>query len=178
MLFSGISAKGVPHADEGSSTLSDPYATFEVVCEGDEDASAYGDGRTEALLGKEDPVWEDPVQLILPAGSNAALGRQGRPRVRVSVYDKDREDADELLGTTELTLTDYTGHVASLRMRGAERPDAETAGAEGAETVDAETADGDGASVQSPRSFPDFEISFDYASERMTPSPAATLRIR
>ena len=41
-----------------------------------------------------------------------------------------------------------------------------------------ETADGDGASVQSPRRFPDFEISFDYASERMTPSPAATLRIR
>ena len=121
------------------------YATFEVVCE-EGDNAAYGDGRTEALLGAEDPIWEAPVLLILPAGSHAAHQRRGRPRVRVSVYDKDRANADELLGTTELLLTADSGQVANLRMSGV-------------------------------GPFPDFAVSFEYASERVVPSPAATLRI-
>ena len=146
--FSRISARGVPQADEGRSTLSDPYVLFEVVREREGDAR-YGAGRTEAILGTETPAWEQPVRLVLPAGSDAALEARGRPRVRISVYDKDRATADELLGSAELNLKllGDGGEVTDLTMGGGGR-------------------------------FPDFSISFQYSSALIEPAPAATLRIR
>jgi hypothetical protein len=48
------------------------------------------------------PVYLDEVQLLLRAGTAAAMDRA--PQLRVRVYDKDLTGVDELLGDAEVTL--------------------------------------------------------------------------
>ena len=119
LTFSHISANNVPRADKGhgqSNDLSDPYVLFEVISN-DFDDTPYPTARTKPIEGVLQPKWTDAVALTIPAGSTAAMTR--RPRIRISVFDKDISVEDELLGTAEVDIDQDEGAFLDLTMTGA-----------------------------------------------------------
>ena len=108
LIISDIKAHGVPIADKAG--RSDPYVRFTLLNGGEDVESA----RTQPEYNTTDPAWPHKVSLMLPAGSEAALEKL--PRVRVRVFDKDLTDADDPLGAAELTLEGGSGEQEKLAM--------------------------------------------------------------
>ena len=99
LIVSAISAYGVPAADKART--SDPYVLFTLL--NGRPGVAPTMARTRPVYNNLNPVYLDEVQLLLRAGSAAAMDRA--PQLRVRVYDKDLTGVDELLGEAEVTLS-------------------------------------------------------------------------
>jgi hypothetical protein len=98
LIVSAISAHGVPAADKAKT--SDPYVQFTLL--NGRPGIAPTTARTRPVYNNLNPVYLDEVQLLLRAGTAAAMDRA--PQLRVRVYDKDLTGVDELLGEAEVTL--------------------------------------------------------------------------
>ena len=98
LIVSAISAHGVPAADKAKT--SDPYVQFTLL--NGRPGVAPTTARTRPVYNNLNPVYLDEVQLLLRAGTAAAMDRA--PQLRVRVYDKDLTGVDELLGEAEVTL--------------------------------------------------------------------------
>ena len=79
----------------------DPYARFTLL---NGRSGVTETGRTQPVYNTLEPVWAQDVQLMLAAGTEAAMGLL--PKLLVRVYDKDLTDSDDLLGECEVVLTE------------------------------------------------------------------------
>ena len=112
LILRGVSASGVPEADARNG--SDAYVVFELLeCDGLE---APPSAQTPPIMNTTEPRWEHAVRLMVPAGSKPAMDQQAR--LRVSIYDKDLTDEDDLLGRTELFLEQRTGSFEGVTLSG------------------------------------------------------------
>ena len=118
LAIGGLRAFGVPCADENSG--SDPYVEFELL---ELEEGAEERNRTEALQDAgEEPVWPGSLQITLPAGSPPALSKT--PLLRVSLFDQDLTNDDDLLGVAELRVDASAaeeGRVERLSLEGQRR---------------------------------------------------------
>ena len=98
-----LRAFNVPDADIDDPT--DPYVLVELLETDDMHLTTYtaASARTSvATVNPTNPVWgrQDNLTIVLPAGSPAALAHANGvwPTVRISIFDKDYGDEDDLLG--------------------------------------------------------------------------------
>jgi len=99
-----VCAHDLPNADAVGGGCSDPLAIFTVLeCDGVPSA------RTGVIDDTLNPEWPDELELITPTGAAPVRSRQ--PLLRVTVLDQDLgdEDDDDVLGQTELKLTEVSG---------------------------------------------------------------------
>ena len=112
-----IRAFDVPSADENS--LSDCYVHFEL-CELPE--GEVETGQTMVVYDSENPVWDDRVQITLPAGSPAALDKSAL--LRISVFDQDLTNGDDQVSGSEHRIDvgeGTSGGVDKLMLEGKHR---------------------------------------------------------
>jgi len=98
LTISNISASGVPDMDATrGSLISDPYVKFTLL-EVSGDAEEL-QKRTNFVPNSANPVWEDVVELKLPAGSPRP------PLIFARVWDNDVTKEDEAIASDEIRLT-------------------------------------------------------------------------
>ena len=85
--LSNIRAFGVPRADKAKT--SDPFARFTLL---NGRPGVTETGRTQPVYNDLNPVWPHPVQLMLAAGTEAAMNEA--PRLQIRVYDKDLTECE------------------------------------------------------------------------------------
>ena len=101
----------MPPADKAKT--SDPYARFTLL---NGRAGVSETGRTQPVYNDLNPTWPHNVQIMLGAGTEAAM--EQAPRLLVQVYDKDLTDADDLLGECEVVLGEGSGSQEELQLTG------------------------------------------------------------
>ena len=114
-----------PGASPPEDTDSDPYAKFSLL-ETDAltlESRVIQSGRTGVATGNvRDPVWghSDDVTLLVPPGTPAALSLLDGtfPSLRVSIWDADEPDDDDLLGEGEIALDAPLGRHEYHALRG------------------------------------------------------------